>query len=72
MHGCFAQNRLHLGIGPGVVLGRVAGEAAFEAARWAIDAVKASAPIWKLEHHDEGTTWGQCHHEPAPAEAVVR
>lgn len=47
-------------------------EAAFEAARWAIDAVKASAPIWKLEHHDGGTTWGQCHHEPAAAEVVAR
>ncbi|MCB1041073.1 MAG: molybdenum cofactor biosynthesis protein MoaE [Acidimicrobiales bacterium] len=36
---------------------------AFEAARWAIDEVKAAAPIWKREHwaggHDD---WGRCDH----------
>ena len=31
---------------------------AFEAAQWAIDEVKATAPIWKREHHDAGVDWG--------------
>ncbi|MCU1498501.1 MAG: molybdopterin synthase large subunit MoaE [Acidimicrobiales bacterium] len=34
-------------------------DAAFEAARWAIDEVKAAAPIWKREHHDAGVDWGR-------------
>lgn len=37
-------------------------DAAFEAARWAIDEVKATAPIWKREHHDRGESWGRCDH----------
>jgi len=32
--------------------------AAFDAARWVIDEVKASAPIWKREHWDAGVAWG--------------
>lgn len=39
-------------------------EAAFAAARWAIDDVKATAPIWKREHHDHGVDWGRCDHQP--------
>lgn len=35
---------------------------AFEAARLAIDSVKATAPIWKREHHPGGAEWVQCHH----------
>jgi len=31
---------------------------AFEAARFGIDALKASAPIWKLEEWADGTDWG--------------
>lgn len=31
---------------------------AFEAARYAIDALKATAPIWKQEHWDGGQDWG--------------
>lgn len=31
---------------------------AFEAARWAIDAVKASVPIWKSEEWAGGRDWG--------------
>jgi len=31
---------------------------AFDAARWVIDEVKASAPIWKREHWDAGVAWG--------------
>lgn len=37
-------------------------DAAFDAARWAIDEVKATAPIWKLEHWDGGSAWGRCDH----------
>jgi molybdopterin synthase catalytic subunit len=32
---------------------------AFEAARWCIDTLKATVPIWKKEHHDGGSDWGQ-------------
>lgn len=45
-------------------------DAAFEAARWAIDEVKATAPIWKSEHHDGGVSWGRCDHR-AEQRAVV-
>ncbi len=31
---------------------------AFDAARWCIDAVKASVPIWKHETWDGGASWG--------------
>lgn len=31
---------------------------AFEAARFGIDALKASAPIWKKEHWKDGSDWG--------------
>jgi molybdopterin synthase catalytic subunit len=33
-------------------------EEAFAAARHAIDATKATVPIWKREHHDAGVDWG--------------
>lgn len=33
-------------------------DAAFAAARHAIDATKATVPIWKREHHDAGVDWG--------------
>jgi len=32
-------------------------QTAFEAARWAIDTVKATVPIWKLEHWQDGDDW---------------
>lgn len=35
---------------------------AFEAARFAIDTVKASAPIWKHETWAEGSDWGTAAH----------
>lgn len=35
---------------------------AFDAARWAIDEIKATAPIWKREHWDGGVDWGRCDH----------
>lgn len=50
-------------------------DAAFDAARWAIDEVKATAPIWKSEHHDGGVSWGRCDHradQQATPEAMVR
>ena len=31
---------------------------AFEAARWCIDTLKATVPIWKKEHWDGGADWG--------------
>lgn len=42
---------------------------AFEAARFAIDALKASAPIWKHEVWSEGADWGAGAHDlVAPGE----
>lgn len=38
---------------------------AFEAARYAIDALKASAPIWKHEVWSEGADWGTGAHDLA-------
>lgn len=38
-------------------------DAAFDAARWAIDELKATAPIWKREHWADGhDDWGRCDH----------
>jgi molybdopterin synthase catalytic subunit len=31
---------------------------AFETARWIMDAVKSSAPVWKKEHWGGGSEWG--------------
>lgn len=36
---------------------------AFEAARFLIDALKASIPIWKMEHWADGDDWGTNAHE---------
>ena len=36
---------------------------AFEAARFAIDALKASAPIWKHEVWSDGSDWGANAHD---------
>jgi molybdopterin synthase catalytic subunit len=47
-------------------------EAAFDAARWAIDEVKATAPIWKREHHDGGVDWGRCDHQPGHGKVAAR
>ncbi|MGH9138302.1 MAG: molybdenum cofactor biosynthesis protein MoaE [Acidimicrobiales bacterium] len=43
---------------------------AFAAARFAIDAVKASAPIWKRESWDGGESWGLEAQEPTPARTL--
>lgn len=36
---------------------------AFEAARFLIDAIKATVPIWKKETWSKGTDWSLCDHE---------
>lgn len=46
-------------------------DAAFAAARHAIDATKATVPIWKREHHDAGVDWG-ADATPLGAPAVAR
>lgn len=38
-------------------------EEAFEAARFCIDTVKATVPIWKHERWSDGEGWGLCDHE---------
>lgn len=43
---------------------------AFEAARFAIDALKLSAPIWKREVWRDGADWGTAAHTPVDAAAV--
>lgn len=46
---------------------------AFDAARFAIDTLKETVPIWKREHWSEGSDWAACSHpvrgvrEPDPA-----
>ena len=41
---------------------------AFEAARWCIDTLKATVPIWKREHWDGGEDWGTAAHDVEPVE----
>jgi molybdopterin synthase catalytic subunit len=43
---------------------------AFEAARYAIDALKVSAPIWKREVWRDGADWGTAAHAPVDAAAA--
>ena len=45
---------------------------AFDAARWVIDTLKASAPIWKYESWEEGGGWGTGAAPITPAEEVPR
>jgi molybdopterin synthase catalytic subunit len=47
---------------------------AFEAARFAIDTLKETVPIWKREHWAEGSDWGACAHDlrAVTDQAVVR
>ena len=51
---------------------------AFEAARYAIDTLKETVPIWKREHWAEGSDWSACGHdvrdvrEPASANRAER
>lgn len=39
---------------------------AFEAARFCIDTLKETVPIWKREHWSGGSDWGQCAHDIRP------
>jgi molybdopterin synthase catalytic subunit len=43
-------------------------EEAFAAARWCIDTLKATVPIWKRETWQGGVDWGQCAHEVVEVE----
>jgi len=36
---------------------------AFEAARWCIDTLKETVPIWKRETWEGGVDWGTCAHD---------
>jgi molybdopterin synthase catalytic subunit len=42
---------------------------AFEAARFAIDTLKETVPIWKREHWAGGSDWGECAHDVRPVDA---
>ena len=39
---------------------------AFEAARFCIDTLKETVPIWKAEHWDEGSDWARSEHPIRP------
>jgi len=43
---------------------------AFDAARFAIDALKESAPIWKKENWVGGSDWGTGAHDVVPPSSV--
>jgi molybdopterin synthase catalytic subunit len=45
------------------------GELAFEAARYCIDTLKESAPIWKREHWSEGSDWAHAEQPIRPVGA---
>jgi molybdopterin synthase catalytic subunit len=42
---------------------------AFDAARYAIDSLKETVPVWKQEHWVGGDDWGQCAHDVRPVRA---
>lgn len=44
-------------------------DAAFEAARFCIDTLKETVPVWKREHWSGGSDWATCDHDlPARSE----
>lgn len=45
---------------------------AFDAARFCIDTIKTSVPIWKRETWAEGSDWAQCSHDVVDVDAVGR
>ncbi len=45
---------------------------AFDAARFAVDALKESAPIWKKENWVGGSDWGTGAHDVVPPSSVGR
>ena len=63
----------HLGLGESSVVAVVSAPhraEAFEAARFAIDALKLSAPIWKHEVWQDGADWGTAAGVPVDAASV--
>ena len=63
-----------LGVGETAVVVAVSAphrDEAFEAARWAIDTLKATVPIWKRERWAGGDDWGTCVHDGAAVAAGV-
>lgn len=44
---------------------------AFAAARWGIDTLKATVPIWKKERWSGGEEWVQCTHDVAEVDEAV-
>lgn len=42
--------------------------AAFDACRYAIDALKRTVPIWKKEYFEDGAVWADGQMPPSPAE----
>jgi molybdopterin synthase catalytic subunit len=44
---------------------------AFDAARFCIDTLKETVPIWKREHWAGGSDWGQCAHDIRPVGAEL-
>ena len=44
---------------------------AFDAARYCIDTLKETVPIWKREHWEGGSDWGQCAHDIRPVDAEL-
>jgi molybdopterin synthase catalytic subunit len=45
---------------------------AFAAARFGIDTLKATIPIWKRETWEGGVAWGACHHLGSEDPALPR
>lgn len=43
---------------------------AFEAARFGIDTLKETAPIWKREHWEGGSDWARAAHDVRPVQAA--
>jgi molybdopterin synthase catalytic subunit len=44
---------------------------AFDAARHCIDTLKETVPIWKREHWEGGSDWGQCAHDIRPVDGEL-
>jgi molybdopterin synthase catalytic subunit len=45
---------------------------AFEAARFCIDTLKETVPIWKREHWEGGSDWATCSHPVRPVDQSER
>ena len=45
---------------------------AFEAARFCIDTLKETVPIWKREHWEGGSDWATCAHDARPVREPAR